>query len=88
MNLESYCARSKEDDCRKILSLQHDNVHPPTANKTLQTIRDWQSELLEHRPYGLDLAPGELRKFGPLKDAVIRDHFSRDEEVKNQRIHG
>lgn len=88
VNLERYCPRSNEDDCRKIAILQHDNVRPPTANKTLQTIRDWKSELLECRPYGPDLAPGDLHTFGPLKYAVIWDHFSKDEEVKNRCIHG
>ena len=88
MNLERYCTRSKEDDSRKIVILQHDKVRPPTANKTLQTIRDWKSELLEHQPYDPDLAPGDLHTFEPLKDAVIRDHFSKEEEVKNCCMHG
>jgi len=87
VNLKRYCAQSKEDDCRKIVILQYDNVRPPTANKTLQTIRDCKSELLEHRPYGPDLAHGDLHTFGLLKDAVIQDYFSKDEEVKNRCIH-
>ena len=50
--------------------LQHDKARPHTARSTVATIQDLSFECLPHPPYSPDLAPSDLRVFGPLKGAM------------------
>jgi hypothetical protein len=67
--------------------LQHNNVRPHAANKTVETIQDLKVELQGQHPYSLNLSlnlmPSDFYIFGTLDVAIRRVHASDDEEVNN-----
>ena len=52
----------------------HDNARPHVANKTVNKLRKFHWEFLEHPPYSLDLAPNDFHLFSPLcqSGSVVR----------------
>jgi hypothetical protein len=64
------------------LILQHENVRPHAANKTLETIRNLKFVLLEYPPYSPDLAPRNFHVFGPLKLRLERLLFRNTRKWK------
>jgi histone-lysine N-methyltransferase SETMAR len=50
----------------KTVLLHHDNVQPPAAVATIETIQKLNFELLPHPPYSPDLAPSDYHLFGSL----------------------
>jgi histone-lysine N-methyltransferase SETMAR len=66
----------------KGVALLHDNARPHTAAQTVETLRHWNFEVLEHPPYSPGLAASDYHLFGPLKDASRGRHFATDQELK------
>ena len=60
----------------------HDNVRPHVANKTVNKLRKFHWEFLEHPPYNPDLAPSDFHLFSPLKKILAGQRFTCDDEVK------
>ena len=65
----------------KIL-LQHDNARPQTSLKFREVISSFGWTTISHTPYFPDLAPSDFHLFGPLKESLMGQHFSSDEEIK------
>jgi histone-lysine N-methyltransferase SETMAR len=63
--------------------LHHDNARPHTARATQKRIQELQRELLEHPPYSPDLAPSDIRVFGPLNPPFGK-RFTDDEKVETE----
>ena len=55
----------------------HDNARPHVANKTVNKLRKFHWEFLEHPPYNPDLVPSDFHLFSPLGK-----RFTCDDEVK------
>ena len=73
--------------CRRILNVDnviilHDNARPHVANKTVNKLRKFHWEFLEHPPYSSDLAPNDFHLFSPLKTFLAGERFTCDDEVK------
>lgn len=60
----------------------HDNARPHVAMKTVDKLRKFHWEMLEHPPYSPDLAPSDFHLFGPLKKFLAGQRFTCDDEVK------
>ena len=63
--------------------LQHDNARPQSSLKTREAIASFGWTTVTHFPYTPDLATCDYYRFGPLKEGVRRQHFTRDEYVKH-----
>jgi histone-lysine N-methyltransferase SETMAR len=63
--------------------LLHDNAHPRTAARTLETLRKLMWEVMEHPAHSPDLAPSDFHLFGPLKVALAGRRCRCDEDVQN-----
>jgi histone-lysine N-methyltransferase SETMAR len=59
--------------------LHHDNAGPHTAQETQEGNQGLQWELLEHPPYGPDLAPSDFHLFRQLKNHLYGQRFATDE---------
>jgi histone-lysine N-methyltransferase SETMAR len=66
---------------REVL-LHHDNARPHAARAIQEGIQELQWELLEHPPYGPDLATSDFHLFGLLKNHLGGKRFADDEEVE------
>ena len=60
----------------------HDNARPHVVNKTVNKLRKFHWEFLEHPPYNPDLAPSDFHLFSPLKKFLAGQRFTCDDEVK------
>ena len=60
----------------------NDNARPHVANKTVNKIRKFHWEFLEHPPYSPDLVPSDFHLFSPLKKFLAGQRFTCDDEVK------
>ena len=56
----------------------HDNARPHVANKTVQKLRKFHWEFLEHPPYSPDLAPSDFHFFSLLKKFLAGQRFTCD----------
>jgi hypothetical protein len=58
--------------CQGFLSkrvlLLHDNAHPHTAVRTMDTVCALKFEVLKHPPYSPDLLPSDFHLFGPMTE--------------------
>jgi hypothetical protein len=63
--------------------LFYDNTRPHTAARTLETLRKWKWEVMEHPTHSPDVSPFDFHLFGPLKEALGGRRFRCDEDVKN-----
>jgi histone-lysine N-methyltransferase SETMAR len=52
------------------------------ANHTRELLRRYNWEVLDHPPYGPDLAPSDFYLFGPLKKHLGGRRFATDGEVQ------
>jgi hypothetical protein len=64
--------------------LHYDNARPHTAQVTQEIFQELQWQLLEHSPYGPDLAPSDFPLFGLLKNHPGGKRFADDEEVETE----
>ena len=62
--------------------IHHDNARPHVADKTVNKLRKFHWECLEHAPYRPDLAPSDFHLFSPLKKFLAGQRFTSDDEVK------
>jgi hypothetical protein len=53
-----------------------------TANRTDELLGRYNGEVLDHLPYGPDLAPSDFNLFGPLKKPLGGRWFATDREVQ------
>ena len=60
----------------------HDNARPHVANKSVNKLRKFHWEFLEHPPYNPDLARSDFHLFSPLKKFLARQRFTCVDEVK------
>jgi histone-lysine N-methyltransferase SETMAR len=51
----------------KKITLLHDNARPHMVNLLKATLATMGSEIMNHPPYSLDLAPSDFHLFGPVK---------------------
>jgi hypothetical protein len=58
--------------------------HQRRANKTIETLRNFKWEVLEHPLYSPNLAPRDFHLFGPLKHHLSTEHFPDDEAVERE----
>ena len=93
INADNYCStlsllraaiRKKR---RRILDVDnviilHDNARPHVANKTVNKLRKFHWEFLEHPPYSPDLAPSDFHIFNPLKKFLVVQRSTCDDKVK------
>jgi hypothetical protein len=80
VNADSYCKilrklcktiqRKRPGLLTQGVLLLHDNARPYTANKTNETQRNFKWEVLEHPPYGPDLAPSPT----PVPISILQCH--------------
>jgi hypothetical protein len=49
---------------------------------TRELLRRYNWEVLDHPPYGPDLAPSDFHLFGPLKKHLDGRRFATDDEVQ------
>ena len=63
------CSKRRGKLSKEILFL-HDNTRPHIALHTLETLKQWKWEAMEHPAYSPDLAPSDFHLFGPLKEAL------------------
>jgi histone-lysine N-methyltransferase SETMAR len=69
----------------KIVFLHHDDAYPHVVGATIETIRNFKSEVMPHPPYCPDLAPCNFYVFGPLKEALCGHWFGSD--VVKEAVH-
>jgi hypothetical protein len=62
--------------------LLHDNGRPHTAQLTIYTTGQPNSEVLGHPAYSPEMDPSDFNPFGPLKNALRGRRFAADDEVK------
>ena len=62
--------------------LLHDNALPHTADRTAETLRKLEFQVMVHPPYSPDLALSDYHLFGLLKEALSGRRFTSDQEVK------
>ena len=62
--------------------LLHDNARLHVATKTVNKLRKFHWEFLEHPPYIPDLAPSDFHLFSWLKNFLAGQRFTCDDEVK------
>ena len=60
----------------------HDNARPHVANKTVNKLKKFHWEFLEHPPYSPDLVPSDFHLFSSLKKFLAGQRFTCDDEVK------
>ena len=60
----------------------NDNARPHVANKTVNKLRKFHWEFLEHPPYSPDLASSDFHLFSPLKKFLAGRRFTCNDEVK------
>ena len=63
-----------------IVIILHDNAKPHVANKTVNKVRKFHWEFLEHPPYSPDLAPSDFH-LSPLKKFLTGQRFTCDDKV-------
>ena len=63
--------------------LLHDNARPHSAALTQEKLAEMYWTALEHPPCSPDLSPCDYHMFGLLKEALGRQCFDNDEQVKN-----
>lgn len=94
INSEAYCETLKRlrkaikerrpGKLSKGIVLLHDNATPHSARVTLDLLeKKFKWEQWEHPPYSPDLSPCDFHVFGPMKEALAKERFGNDEEVKN-----
>ena len=60
----------------------HDNARPHVANKTINKLRKFHWEFLEHPPYSPNLGPSDFHLSSPLKKFLAGQRFTCDDKVK------
>ena len=60
----------------------HDNARPHVANKTVNKLRKFYWEFLEHPPHSPDLAPSDFHLFSPLNKFLVGQRFTCDDQDK------
>ncbi|GFT26644.1 histone-lysine N-methyltransferase SETMAR [Trichonephila clavipes] len=60
----------------------HDNARSRTSRTTLELIKSFGWEVLDHAPYSSDLAPSDFNLFRYLKHSVGGKSFFDNERVK------
>jgi hypothetical protein len=67
----------------KKIILLHDNASPHMADLTRATLAALGWEIMNHFPYGPDLAPSDFHLFGAMKVHLGGQKFQTDYELKH-----
>ncbi len=64
--------------------MHHDNASPHTSDFTMERLKKWKMELLEHPPNSPDLAPCDFSIFPKLKAKLRGRHFKTLQLLKDE----
>lgn len=68
----------------KGVKFHHDNARPHTANVTLDLLKKFGWEIIDHPPYSPDVAPSDYHMFPALKKHLGGKKFDSDAEVQKE----
>uniref|UniRef100_A0A182RXW6 Histone-lysine N-methyltransferase SETMAR n=2 Tax=Anopheles funestus TaxID=62324 RepID=A0A182RXW6_ANOFN len=66
------------------VKFHHDNARPHTANVTLDLLKKFGWDIIDHPPYSNDVAPSDYHMFPALKKHLGGKKFESDAEVQKE----